>query len=178
MKILGVTLDSNLSLNKHVSALTKSCFFHIRALRHIRRALTDDSAKSIACALAGSRLDYANAVLVGTSSSNIYKLQRVQNTLARIVTRQHELPGTTQALAILHWLPIKWRVQFKIATTTYKLLSTGQPSYLASLFTPYVPGRSLRSTGAGTLSVPRTKTVIGSRGFAIFSTIRLEPIAS
>ena len=95
---------------------------------------------------------------------NIYKLQHVQNTLARIVTRQHGLPGTTQALATLHWLPVKWRVQFK-STTTYKLLSTGQPSYLASLITAYVLGRSLRSTGAGTLSVPRTKTFIGSRGF-------------
>ena len=95
-------------LNKHVSALTKSCFFHIRALRHIRRALTDDSAKHITCALVGSRLDYANAVLVGTSASNIYKLQRVQNTLARIVTRQHGLLGTIQTLATLHWLPIKW----------------------------------------------------------------------
>ena len=110
-------------LNKHVPAPTKTCFFHIWALRHIRRALTDDSAKSIAGALVGSHLDYANAVLVGTSASNIYKLQRVQNTLARIVTRQHGLPGITQTLATLHWLPTKWRVKFKIVTTTYKLLS-------------------------------------------------------
>ena len=47
-KIHGVTLDSILSLNKHVATLSEECNFHIRALRHIRNTFTDDSAKSIA----------------------------------------------------------------------------------------------------------------------------------
>ena len=52
-------------------------------------ALTDDSAKSIACALVGSHLDYVNALFIVASAYNIIKLQRIQNTLVRIVTRQH-----------------------------------------------------------------------------------------
>jgi len=43
-------------------------------------------AKTVACALVNSRLDYANAVLYGTLAANIAKLQRVQNALARVVT--------------------------------------------------------------------------------------------
>ena len=115
IKISGVTLDSTLSLDKHVANLSKACYFHIRALQHIRNALIDDFAKSIACALVGSRLDYASALFIGASASNITKLQRIQNTLTRIVTRQHGWTGTSQSLATLHWLPVKWRVDFKVA---------------------------------------------------------------
>ena len=104
----------------------------VRALRQIGKSLTDYSTNSIACAIIGSRLDYANAVLVGISASNIKKLQWIQNTLACIVTRQYGNASTSQCLPTLHWLPIKWRIDFKVATISYKLLSTGQPSYLAS----------------------------------------------
>ena len=53
-------------------------------------------ANSVACALIQSRLDYANALYAGMSSTNFDKVQRVQNTLARVVTltakRDHIMP--------------------------------------------------------------------------------------
>ena len=82
VKILGVTLDSHLMFDKHVADICKACSFHMSALRRIRACLTDDVAKTIASALVGSRLDYANAVLVGVSEKNITNFQRTQNTLA------------------------------------------------------------------------------------------------
>ena len=88
IKLRCVTLDSRLTFDTHILSLSKSCFFHIRALRHIRPALTIDSAKSIACSLIGCRLDYANATLVGISGKHTKCLQRIENTLARVVTRQ------------------------------------------------------------------------------------------
>jgi len=42
-------------------------------------------AKTVVCALVNSRLDFANAVLYGTSVANIAKLQRLQNAHARVV---------------------------------------------------------------------------------------------
>ena len=83
VKSLGVTLDSLLSFNQHVNNLCKSSYFHIRALRHIRKYLSIEDAKSIATAVVSARLDYCNLVLYGTSQMNINKLQRVQNMLAR-----------------------------------------------------------------------------------------------
>ena len=150
VKILGVTLDSTLSLNMHVATLSKACGFHIRALRHIRNALTDESAKSIACAFVGSRLYYINALfMIDASESNVTKLQRIQNTLAHIITRQHGWTETSQSLATLHWLPVKWRVdsrlpQFFPNSSRPVNLFTWPTQYLN-----YVPGRSLRSTGDG-----------------------------
>ena len=67
IKTLGVTLDANLTLNQHVSSLCKSMHFHTRALRHIRRTLSDCT---LATSLVQSRLDYANSLLHGTSAKH------------------------------------------------------------------------------------------------------------
>ena len=86
MKVLGVALDRHLTFEKHVSAVARSCNYHKQAIRHmIRHLLTTQLAQTLACSLILSRLDYCNAVLHGIPSSNIQKLQRVQNSAARIV---------------------------------------------------------------------------------------------
>ena len=140
-------------------------------MRHIKPCLTDDVAKTIVSALVGSRLDYANAVLVGVSDKDITMRQRTQNTLARIVTQKYERRGVTQSLKYLHWLPIKWRIDYKIAVTTYKLITTGPPQYLCSRIERYSHTLrcSLRNID-GThnslrLVVPATRTVIGTYAF-------------
>ena len=66
------------------SCLVLSIHYHIRALRHIRSSISEDMAKMVACALVGSRLDYANSVLFGATQKNISKLQKAQNLLARV----------------------------------------------------------------------------------------------
>jgi len=75
---LGVSIDCTLSVNQHVNNVCKSAYYHVKALRHIPKLLTDDEAKTVACAMVAARLDYCNAVLIGSSTSNIDKLQRVQ----------------------------------------------------------------------------------------------------
>ena len=85
VKLFGVTLDSALTLDKHVTEVVRAGNYHMRALRHIRPLLSLDSAKSIAASIVGSRLDYCNSVLLGTSERNFNRLQRVQNSLARCV---------------------------------------------------------------------------------------------
>src|SRR5688572_33131752 len=69
VKTLGVTLDSKLTFPPHITSLCKSCFYHIRAIRHIRSALTKNMSQTIACSLVGlsSRLDYANSLFVGVT---------------------------------------------------------------------------------------------------------------
>ena len=87
IKNLGVVLDRTLSLDRHVEAVCKSAHCHIRALQYIRGSLSTDQAKSVACAIIGSRLDYCNGLLVGTSVKNITRLQQVQNSAVRVVKR-------------------------------------------------------------------------------------------
>jgi len=85
VKLLGVTLDSALTFNQHVTNVVRACTYHTRALRHIRPLLTVDTAKSIAASIVGARLDYCNSRLYGTSEGNLDRLQRVKNQLAGVV---------------------------------------------------------------------------------------------
>ena len=85
IKILGVHLDPTLFMDNQVEASIKACNYHIRALRHVRRGLTLESAKLIALGLVTSRLDYCNSLLYGTSKLNLNKLQRMQSDLGWVV---------------------------------------------------------------------------------------------
>lgn len=162
---LGVTLDSNLNFNSHVSSVCKTSYYHLQALKHIRSVLTQDMAASVAVALVHSRLDYANSILYQTSASNIHKLQRVQNMAARLVINKKSVHSDF-ALSKLHWLPVSKRINFKIATITYKILHSEQPIYLKSLIKFEAPTRFLRSSSQHKLHQPRIHRTIGERAFS------------
>jgi len=87
----------------------------------------------IATAVVGSRLDYCNSLLHGVSETNLNKLQRVQNSLARIVLGLDTRSNTMQNLADLYWLPVRARINSKIAFLTFKTLTTERPTYLSEL---------------------------------------------
>ena len=71
VKSLGVVLDSGLTFDQHVANVCKASYFHIRALRHVRESLPDDVAKTVACSIVGTRIDYCNALLVGMTDSQL-----------------------------------------------------------------------------------------------------------
>ena len=96
---------------------------------------------------------------------NISRLQRIQNNLARVVVRQGRYASITPVFAGLHWLPIAWRIDFKLYTLVYKVRLSMQPVYLASCLTESVPTRTLRSASLHLLTVPRVRTVAASRQF-------------
>ena len=148
--------------------MSRACHYHIRALRHIRSFLTHDSAVTVACGIVSSRLDYCNSLLYGSSAENIKKLQRAQNTLARVVTESRSRTSSTPLLQELHWLPVDYRIRFKILSLTYKILQQQQqPTYLQPLLSRYIPSRSLRSGEQMQLVIPRTNTRIGTRAFSV-----------
>jgi len=69
----------------------------------------------------------------------------------------------------LHWLPVRYRMQFKIATLIYKTLATCQPSYLCNLLQLQKPSRALRSSTQQLLQVPYMFTDFGRRAFSYSS---------
>ena len=168
IKLLGVTIDKNLSFDNHISDVVRSCNYHIRSLRHIRHLIDRDTAVTLACSIVASRLDYCNSLLYGVTDANIVKLQRVQNSLARTVCDLPYGASTTGLLRELHWLPIKQRITYKIASITYRTCHSSQPVYLRDLLINYQPARTLRSSNSHLLVVPnRVKTVTSSRAFSV-----------
>ena len=73
----------------------------------------------------------------------------------------------TPVLKDLHWLPVKQRIEYKVALVTHKVLETSQPGYLADLVSEYKPGvRGLRSATQRRLTIPTgLKSTAGQRTF-------------
>src|SRR5271156_6970370 len=122
--------------------------------------LSLETANQLACSIVASRLDYCNSLLVNTASNNINKLQRIQNNLALIVCNVPARANAAPLLMKLHWLPIKQRITYKIATLTFKALQTKIPSYLHNVLTPYASTCSLRSSQSNLLTVPHTNNLL------------------
>ena len=100
-----------------------------------------------------SRLDYCNSLLSGFAETDLTKLQRVLNRVARVVTKSPSFTRSVPLLLSLHWLPVKYRVHFKTCLLIHRALHEEQPVYLRSLIATSLPSRSLRSNRGITLSV-------------------------
>ena len=176
---LGVIFNKNFTFHSHISAVCSSCFYHMQELWRIHRHLDLDSAKLFATALMYSCLDYWNSTLYGIIDTDLRQLQHVQNRLACLVTKS--LPSTcgVPLLHSLQWLPVRFRILFKINLLTYKTLREKQPVYLHSMLAASLPNHSLKSNNDNGVSVPRVKTNTGARALHSGTTSRcvsIQPI--
>ena len=124
------------SFSKHTQNVCKSCFIQLRDFRNIRQFLTHDAAVSVTNAFVSSRLDYCNSLFRSLSKFNLHRLQSVQNA-ARIVTNSRKYTRITPVLRKLHWLPVQFRSEFKLATLVCKFIHTGFPKYFAPYLSTY-----------------------------------------
>ena len=83
---LGFIFDSSLTFSKRISSLSSACNHHIRDLRRIRHTLDLKTASVIATSLVHSKLEYCNSLYLNLPQKQIYRLQLLQNSLARAIT--------------------------------------------------------------------------------------------
>ena len=165
---LGCWFDSQLSMVTHIHKVCKAAFYHLYNLRKIRKFLDNESIKTLVNALITSRLDYCNSLLFGTPATHLLKLQRVQNTAARLICNMSRFDHITPTLIHLHWLPVKFRIDFKILLITFKVIHGLAPEYLHELICVKAPSRyHLRSNDQLLLSQPKFKSLktLGDRAF-------------
>ena len=120
-------------------------------------------------AFVSARIDYCKSIFYGIPDDHLNKLQRIQNTAARLVCQQSRYCHITPLLFNLHWLPVKFRIAFKIILITFKALKRLAPAYVASLIAIKSPPRyNLRSSRDSLLlSCPKklSKVTLGDRSF-------------
>ena len=164
-RILGFIFDSDMSFTDQINSLSKSCHFHIRDIRRIRLS----AATALTNSLVSSKLDYCNSLYNGISQANLNNIQRIQNTLARVVTNTSKFEHITPKLKKLHWLPIKQRIDYKLCLLTYKTLQIQQPTYLCNSLSFPPHSLSTRSSDSSVLSIPYVRTSLGKRAFSIIA---------
>ena len=140
-KSLGVMLDSHFSMDTQINSLCKATYFHLRNISAIGNHLSSATTEQLIHSLVSSRLDYCNSLLYCVPKYKIKYLQRVQNVAARIVTRCPRRDHITPHLESLHWLPVEFRIVFKILLLAYKYMNNLAPNYLSELVTPYTQER-------------------------------------
>ncbi len=171
VKNLGVHQDQNLRMDKHVTAICSKSFYQLYRLRKIRKFLSPDATQTLVHAFITSNLDYCNALFYGMPQYLFDRLQRVQNAAARIVMLIPKFDHISGVMCDLHWLPVKYRVQFKILLLTFKCQYGLAPGYLKDMICDHVPARSSRSSNVQfVLKVPRTKRkTLGTRSFSFYA---------
>ena len=163
---IGAIFDSSLTMKEHVRAICRACYFHVRNIGKVRKHLTQDAAKTLVHSFIASRVDHMNALLYGIPKYMLSKLQKIQNTAARIVTRTRRRDHITPVLINLHWLPVSQRIEYKVLLTTFKALHDLAPGYIADLVHRYVPPRSTRAGNLSLLTeIPAKYVTFGEKSF-------------
>ena len=167
---LGSWFDSKLTMEIHISKTCNSAFYYLYNLRRIRKYLSKDNTKTLVHAFISSKIDYCNSLLYGLPEYQLNKLQRVKNMCARLICNESKYCHITPLLADLHWLPVKFRIEFKILLIVFKIFRGLAPSYLSFLnISKPVSKYNLRSSNDSTLlSYPKIKpkATLGERAFA------------
>ena len=163
---LGVMFDSRMSMEDHVKKVCKTGNYYLYNLRKVRKHMSSSAMQKLVTAFIHTHLDYCNSLLYGIPNYLLNRLQRLQNNAAKLVFGTFEV-SSTYALNHLHWLPVAYRIQFKILLFVFKCLQNRAPPYLSDHIIPVNNNRySLRSNNSFLLTVPITKRKsFGNRSF-------------
>ncbi len=107
--------------------------YGLHKIRLIRPSLTMEACKQVVYDLVLSHIDFCNGIYMGLPRADIKKMQRIQNTAAKLILNQSQSESSTEALKALHWLLMQSRVDFKILTIMHKCLHGHGPAYLQRL---------------------------------------------
>ena len=114
-----------------------------------------------------SRLDYCNALYKNLNKCQIEQIQKLQNFAAKVVLSKTIYDHVTPCLIELHWLPVSYRINYKISVLTFKCLYGLAPEYLSDLIEEYQPTRQLRSANQKLLTQKVVKYVrLGEKSFS------------
>ena len=112
-------------------------------------------------------IDYCNGLLSTIPSTQLDRVQRLQNWAARLVSQVSREHPSRPLLNSLHWLPLKQRIMFKLLLYVYRIINNQSPKYLDTCLNLYTPIRNLRSSNDLRLTYSVTRTLAGDRTFTV-----------
>ena len=144
----GVVLDRHYIMSQQVSKIIQSSTYQLRLINVIRPRLTKSVAERVVNVMVTSTLGDCNYLLYGIAGYQFLRIQRIQNTAARLILQRDRWSSATTMLNELHWLPIKKRISCKVLLMLYKATNGLALDYISALVTPYVPHHQPRSASS------------------------------
>ena len=145
IKLLGSYLDQSLTMSTHITKKCSLAMWNLSRIRSIKNYMDTDSLKTTVQALCISHIDYCNSLFYGLPTKDVNRLQRVQNSCAKLVLGKTRYDSSTACLKQLHWLPVKFRIKFKILCLMHKVENDSAPVYLKKMVRRRVFQRQTRS---------------------------------
>ena len=143
---LGAYLDSHMSMGAHIDAKCRIAFMHLYNLKRVRKYLTREACETLVHSLIFSHIDYCNSLLCDIPQYQLNKFQRIQNMAAKLIFQQPKFSHVTPLLKELHWLPVKYRIRFKLLLLTFKGIHKIAPVYITEMFVVKSNGYASRSS--------------------------------
>ena len=162
VKNVGVWLDRNMDLDKHVNFVVSHCYKILRDIGRVKKFMQRQHLEKIVHSVISHRLDYCNCLFVNMSKDNLFKLQKVQNSAARLILSKRRRDSASMMLRELHWLNIETRITFKILLLVHKVVRGRCSENLTITYKGFNgrPGDMLL------LETPTYKTKFGKRLFS------------
>ena len=167
VRYLGVNWDEHLLMRSNISKCCQLASFSLDRLGVLHNYVNKFSMERLVHAFISSRLDYCNALLYGLPAREINRLQKIQNSAARLIsgTKKHDHIVTVLKVSI--GFPVKARIEYKILLFTYKTLCGCCPLFLANLISFHDSSYYLRSKSLKLLRQPRSRSKFyGDRTFS------------
>ena len=156
---LGMMLDSQLPFSPQINCLCSHSYQLFRNLHPIRKFISVEHLRLLVQSIIVSKIDYCNSLLYGIPTYEINKLQKLQNSCARLIFGKKKNDHVTELFQTLHWLPIRQRIIFKILTLVFKFFQKNVPEYISDCLV-------IKNINMLTLNIPRTNTSYGDRAFS------------
>lgn len=93
-----------------------------------------------------NRYNHCNPLFTGLPKQSIDKLQLIVDSAAKGLTRTRSREHITPVLVYLRWLPVSFRIDFKVLLIVYKALIGLRPAYMTKCLYFYNPSQPLRAS--------------------------------
>ena len=146
VKSLGVYIDATLSTAKHIDHIRLSAYLEIRRISSVRHLLLRKATVQLMCSFV--LLTIATLYSLTSLLIKCTAFKKFKNHAAKVVFRKSKHEHVTPLLKKRHWIPVKERILFKIATFAFRFFDGTLPPYLSSCLSVYTLFRTLRSSSA------------------------------